>query len=98
MGLILVPHVVLLFLIAGENADFADIRPEEALENGIAEGAGASGDHECLIFENAHIAIFETHYGLSKSAKIIIFPMESACYPTDNDMKSHIGIFIAKKD
>ena len=52
LGLELVAHVVLLFLVAAENADFADIRLEEAVEHGIAETARAAGNQESLTIEN----------------------------------------------
>ena len=42
----LVAHVVLLLLIAGENADLAKVGVEEMLEDGGAEGTGAAGYHE----------------------------------------------------
>ncbi|MOA35614.1 hypothetical protein D3C78_1570810 [compost metagenome] len=37
-------HVVLLFLVATEDADFSDICVEKALEDGVAERAGASSN------------------------------------------------------
>ncbi len=48
LGLELVAHVVLFFLVAAENADFADISLEEAVEHGIAETARATGNQESL--------------------------------------------------
>ena len=44
-------HVVLLFLIAGEDADFAHIGVEEMLEDGGAEGPRSSSNHEGLALE-----------------------------------------------
>ena len=38
------PHVILLLLVAGEDADFADVRAKETVQDGVAEGAGAAGD------------------------------------------------------
>lgn len=37
-------HIILLFLITAENTDFSDVGIQKALENGVAEGAGAAGD------------------------------------------------------
>ena len=42
LGLVLVAHVVLLLLVTGEDADFAYIGAEEALEDGVSETTGAS--------------------------------------------------------
>ncbi len=50
--LILVAHIVLLLLIARENADFLDICIEKAAQNGIAERAGASCYQEGFVFED----------------------------------------------
>ena len=52
LGLELVTHVVLFFLVAAENTDFADVRLEEAVEHGIAETARAAGNQESLATEN----------------------------------------------
>ena len=46
-----VTHVVLLLLVAGEDADFADVGLEEAVENCVAEAAGASCDEEDFVFK-----------------------------------------------
>jgi hypothetical protein len=46
------PHVVLLLLVAGEDADFTDVGVEEAAEDGVAEGAGTAGDQECFVTKN----------------------------------------------
>ena len=48
-----VAHVVLLLLIAGEDADLGQIGVHEVLEHRVAERAGASRDHEGLVLENA---------------------------------------------
>lgn len=42
----LVAHIVLLFLVAGEDADLADVGGQEMLQNGGAEGACPAGDEE----------------------------------------------------
>ena len=44
LGLQFVAHVVLLLLVAGEDADLADVGGEKMLEHGMAETAGAAGD------------------------------------------------------
>ena len=44
LGLQLMAHIVLLFFIAGEDADLADVGGEKMLEHGMAETAGAAGD------------------------------------------------------
>ena len=54
IGLVLMPHVVLLLLVAREDADLSDVGPEETLEDGVAEAPGPAGDHECLVFEDGH--------------------------------------------
>ena len=41
---ILMPHVILLFLIAGKDANLGDISFQELAKNGIAEAACAAGD------------------------------------------------------
>ena len=48
-----VAHVVLLLLVAGEDADLGQIGVHEVLEHRVAERAGASRDHEGLVLENA---------------------------------------------
>ena len=40
--LVALAHVILLFLVTAENADFSDIGIEEAFEDSVAEGAGAT--------------------------------------------------------
>ena len=44
-GLEVVAHVVLLLFVAAEDADFADVGGEEAVEDRVAEGTGAAGEH-----------------------------------------------------
>ena len=46
-----VAHVVLLLLVAGEDADLGQVGVHEVLEHGVAERAGAARDHEGLVFE-----------------------------------------------
>ena len=46
-----VAHVVLFLLVAGEDADLGQVGVHEVLEHGVAERAGASRDHEGLVFE-----------------------------------------------
>lgn len=46
-------HVVLLLLVAGEDADLGKIGVHEVLEHGVAERAGATRDHQGLVFESA---------------------------------------------
>ena len=66
--LVLVAHVVLLLLVAGEDADLADVRAQEAPQDGVAERSGPAGDHQGLVFENGHIVIvlyYFHHFGIS---------------------------------
>ena len=56
IGLVLMPHVVLLLLVARENADLLDVCLEEPPEDGIAKAPGPPGDHECFVFEDGHIS------------------------------------------
>lgn len=53
-GLQFVAHIVLLLLIAGEDADLADVGGQEMLEDGVAERAGAAGDHEGGVCKTRH--------------------------------------------
>ena len=41
----LVPHIVLLLLVAGKDTDLADIRFQKAVENSISERTGTTCDH-----------------------------------------------------
>ena len=52
-GLLLqaVAHVVLLLLVAREDADLGQVGVHEVLEHGVAERAGAARDHQGLVFE-----------------------------------------------
>ena len=57
--LVLVTHIILLLLIAGEDADFSDIRTEEAVQHCVTEGSCSSSNHESFSCKNAHnIIIF----------------------------------------
>ena len=49
------PHVVLLLLVAGEDADLADVGLQETPQHGVAEGAGAAGDQQRLAFEHRRL-------------------------------------------
>lgn len=53
VGLQLVAHVVLLLLIAGEDADLADVGGQEMLEHRMPEAARAAGDEKSLALKNA---------------------------------------------
>ena len=52
-GLLLqaVAHVVLLLLVAGEDADLGQVGVHEVLEHGVAERSGAARDHQGLVFK-----------------------------------------------
>ena len=50
--LIFVTHIILLFLITGEDAYFTNICTEEALQDSVSEGSCASCDKEDLVFKN----------------------------------------------
>lgn len=50
--LIGVAHVVLLFLVAGEDTNLADVRGQKAVQNRMAEGAGPARDEEDFIFKS----------------------------------------------
>ena len=45
------PHVVLLLLVAREDADLLDVAVQEAAEDGVAETAGAAGNQKYPIFK-----------------------------------------------
>ena len=53
-GLQLVAHIVLLFLVAGEDADLLQAGVKKMLQNGGAERAGSAGDHQCGIVKCGH--------------------------------------------
>ena len=50
-----VAHVVLLLLVAREDADFLELGVDEVLEHGVAEAARAARDHEGLARECTHL-------------------------------------------
>ena len=52
LGLILVTHVVLLFLVAREDADLCDVGSQESVKYCVAEGTCSSCDHEGLACKN----------------------------------------------
>lgn len=60
--LIGVAHVVLLFLVAGENADLPDIRGQKAVQNRMTEGASAARDEEDFIFKQRHFLIHSNQF------------------------------------
>ena len=55
--LVFVTHVVLFFLVAGENADFLDVGGQEAPQHGISEAPGPAGDHQGFVFEDGHMVL-----------------------------------------
>ena len=50
-------HVVLLLLVAGEDADLLDLGLKEAVHDRVAEGASASSNQENLAIKNVHLKI-----------------------------------------
>ena len=50
-----VAHVVLLLLVAREDADFLELGVDEVFEHGVAEAARAARDHEGLTRECTHL-------------------------------------------
>ncbi len=48
LGVVLLPHVVLLLLVAREDADLLDGGVDQAVDDRVAEASGASGDEEGL--------------------------------------------------
>ena len=48
----LVAHIILLFLVAAENANFPDVGGQEVLQNGMTKAARTAGDQKCLAFKN----------------------------------------------
>ena len=57
-GLVLVTHIVLLLLVAGEDADFFDVGGQETLQDGVSEGSSAATNQEDFVFENGHNIIY----------------------------------------
>ena len=62
LGLILMPHVVLLLLVTREDADLLDVRPEEPPEDRIARTPGPPGNHQYFVVENGHIYLYKLFY------------------------------------
>ena len=52
-----VTHIVLLLLVAGENADLTNVRTQETVQDCITETTRASGDQEDFVFEDTHICL-----------------------------------------
>ena len=52
LGLQIMTHVVLLFFIAGEDADLANVGGEKMLQNRMSEAAGTAGDQQGLAMKN----------------------------------------------
>ena len=48
-------HIVLLLLVAGENADFSDVGVEESSDDGVAKRTSAARDEQLLIFEHTRL-------------------------------------------
>lgn len=48
-------HIILLLLIAGKDADLANIRCQEVLKDRIAERAGTARDHKGGVCKFGHI-------------------------------------------
>ena len=48
-------HVVLLLLVAAEDADLAYVGTQEPVQNRIAEAAGTARNQQRLVFENTHM-------------------------------------------
>ncbi len=49
LRLVLVSHIFLLLFVAGEDADFTDVGGKKAVQDDVAERAGAADDHEGLV-------------------------------------------------
>ena len=56
-----VAHVILLLLVAGEDADLLEIGVQEVLEDRGTEGAGAAGDHEGGVGKCGHILFLQNY-------------------------------------
>ena len=50
-----VPHIVLLLLIAAEDPDLANISPQKTVQHRIAKAPGTAGDEQGFVFENGHM-------------------------------------------
>ena len=64
-------HIILLFLIAAEYADLADISAQKAVEDGVAEAAGAAGDEEGVVGEHVSILLMVELVGFVDKSKTI---------------------------
>jgi hypothetical protein len=47
------PHVVLLLLVAAENANLADVGRQKAAQHGVAKGTGTASDKEGFITKHS---------------------------------------------
>ena len=56
----LVAHIVLLFLVPGENANLADICLQKPIQYRVAEAPGPAGNHERFVLKHGD----SSHYGL----------------------------------
>ena len=50
-----VPHIVLLLLVAAEDPDLANISPQETVQHRIAKAPGTAGDEQGFVLENGHM-------------------------------------------
>ena len=48
-------HIILLFFVARENADLADVRGQKAVEHGIPERTRPAGYEQCFILKRYHL-------------------------------------------
>ncbi len=101
VGLQLVAHVVLLLLIAGEDADLADVGGQEMLEHCMPEAARAAGDEKSLILKNAvcHDGLLIFDRARAQFTFIILFILAQNS-PLEKGMGLEIAAFcgiIAKK-
>ena len=65
-----VPHVVLLLLVAAEDADLGDFRGEKPPQDRVAEGSRSAGNQQCLVREHqillsASLSFFRRHCTLA---------------------------------
>ena len=61
-GLQLVAHIVLLFLVTGEDADLLQVRVKEMLQNGGTKGTGPAGDHKSRVVKCGHFNFPPLHF------------------------------------
>ena len=57
LGLEFMAHIVLLLFITGEHADFLDVGSQETVQNGVTKRTGTAGNHQSLVFKNAHTSL-----------------------------------------